>query len=98
MAFPRLNALSFWLMIPAGILMAFSLLGGGFDTGWTVYPPLSAAFETAQMDLVLLGVYLAGLSSIIGGINILTTYSSYARRGWVYFACPFLCGPPWLPS
>lgn len=88
MAFPRLNALSFWLMIPAGLLIAFSLLGGGFDTGWTVYPPLSATFETAQMDLVLLGVYLAGLSSIIGGINILTTILKLRAPGMGLFRMP----------
>ena len=43
-AFPRLNAFSYWLVPPAGILVACGLLAGGFDTGWTVYPPLSSAF------------------------------------------------------
>ena len=56
MAFPRLNALSFWLIPPAGLLVAFSLLGGGVDTGWTVYPPLSATFEGIGMNLLLVGI------------------------------------------
>ena len=42
MAFPRLNAFSFWIAVPAGIILLSSLFLGGFDTGWTGYPPLSA--------------------------------------------------------
>jgi len=41
MAFPRLNAFSYWIAIPAAVLLLSSLALGGFDTGWTGYPPLS---------------------------------------------------------
>jgi cytochrome c oxidase subunit 1 len=41
MAFPRLNAFSFWIAIPAAVVLLSSLALGGFDTGWTGYPPLS---------------------------------------------------------
>ncbi|HKJ26940.1 MAG TPA: cbb3-type cytochrome c oxidase subunit I, partial [Anaerolineales bacterium] len=42
MAFPRLNAFSFWIAPPAAVILLSSLFLGGFDTGWTGYPPLSA--------------------------------------------------------
>jgi cytochrome c oxidase subunit 1 len=88
MAFPRLNALTYWLLPPAALLVAFSLLGGGFDTGWTVYPPLSASFENIGMDLVLLGIYLGGLSTILGAVNILTTIFRLRAPGMNFFRMP----------
>jgi cytochrome c oxidase subunit 1 len=88
MAFPRLNALTYWLLPPAALLVVFSLLGGGFDTGWTVYPPLSASFENIGMDLVLLGIYLGGLSTILGAVNILTTIFRLRAPGMGFFRMP----------
>ena len=69
-------------------MVAFSLLAGGFDTGWTVYPPLSAGFENLAMDLVLIGIYLAGLSSILGAVNILTTIFKMRAPGMSFFRMP----------
>ncbi|HEX7475957.1 MAG TPA: cbb3-type cytochrome c oxidase subunit I [Dehalococcoidales bacterium] len=87
-AFPRLNAFSFWLVPPAGILVACGLLAGGFDTGWTAYPPLSASFENIGMNFVLLGIYLAGLSSILGAINFLVTIFKMRAPGMTLFRMP----------
>jgi cytochrome c oxidase subunit I len=87
-AFPRLNAFSYWLVPPAGILVACGLLAGGFDTGWTVYPPLSSGFENVGMDFILLGIYLSGLSSILGAINFLTTISRLRTPGMGLFRMP----------
>jgi cytochrome c oxidase subunit 1 len=88
MAFPRLNAFSYWLTPAAGLLAVFSLLAGGFDTGWTVYPPLAASFENPGMDLVIMGVYLAGLSSILTAINVITTTVKLRAPGMKYFRMP----------
>ncbi len=88
MAFPRLNAFTFWLLPPAGLLVVFSLLAGGFDTGWTVYPPLSASFESLGMDFVLLGIYLGGLSTILGAVNILATIFKMRAPGLKFFRMP----------
>jgi cytochrome c oxidase subunit 1 len=88
MAFPRLNAISFWLLLPAALLVTFSLAAGGFDTGWTVYPPLSAAFENVGMDMVLLGIYIGGLATILGSINILATIIKMRAPGMTYFRLP----------
>jgi cytochrome c oxidase subunit I len=87
-AFPRLNAFSFWLMPAAGLLAVFSLLTGGFDTGWTAYPPLSAAFEPAGMNLILIGVYLSGMSSILNAINVITTTLKMRAPGMNLFRMP----------
>ncbi|MBI2858498.1 MAG: cbb3-type cytochrome c oxidase subunit I [Chloroflexi bacterium] len=88
MAFPRLNALSFWLVPPAGALMVLGLAFGGFDTGWTLYPPLSSKFEPFGFNLVLLGVYVAGFSSILGAINLLTTIFTMRAPGMRLFRMP----------
>jgi cytochrome c oxidase subunit 1 len=88
MAFPRLNAFSYWLVPPAGLLVACGLLAGGFDTGWTTYPPLSSGFENISMDFIFLGIYLSGLSSILGAINILTTIVKMRAPGMGIFRMP----------
>ncbi|MFQ5925283.1 MAG: cbb3-type cytochrome c oxidase subunit I [Dehalococcoidia bacterium] len=87
MAFPRLNAFSFWLVPPAGILLILSLFVGGFDTGWTAYPPLST-MAPLGMQFMLLAVYLVGLSSILGGINFLTTIIKSRAPGMSLFRMP----------
>jgi len=88
MAFPRLNAFSFWLTPPAGLFVVLSLAAGGFDTGWTAYPPLSASFENPGMDFILVGVYLAGGSSILTAINVLATVFRMRAPGMSFFRMP----------
>jgi cytochrome c oxidase subunit 1 len=88
MAFPRLNALSFWLIPPAGLLVAASLFVGGFSTGWTTYPPLADSYEPFGVLLALLGVIIAGISSILNGVNILTTIIRERVPGMNFFKMP----------
>lgn len=88
MAFPHLNAFTFWLIPPATLLAIFSLAAGGFDTGWTVYPPLSSSFEPVGMNLILIGVYLVGLSSILTAVNIITTIVKMRAPGMSFFRMP----------
>jgi cytochrome c oxidase subunit 1 len=76
MAFPRLNNLSFWLLIPSFIFLLLSrVLDAGVGTGWTVYPPLSDStyHSGISVDLAIFRLHLAGISSILGRINFLTT-------------------------
>jgi cytochrome c oxidase subunit 1 len=72
MAFPRLNALSFWLLVPGGLLMLASFFVGGAESGWTAYPPLSTTTPTGQ-TLWAVALQFVGFSSIFGAINFLTT-------------------------
>lgn len=89
MAFPRLNAFSFWVAVPASVLLLMSLVLGGFDTGWTAYPPLSARAPVG-MQMFFLGVFVAGWSSILGGLNIVATVLRMRAKGMTAFRMPIL--------
>jgi cytochrome c oxidase subunit 1 len=88
MAFPFLNMMSFWCAVPAGLLMAAAwfVKTGGPGAGWTSYPPLSAlpmATESSKLGqtLWLIAVFLVGSSSIMGGINYMTTIINLRAPG-----------------
>ena len=75
-AFPRLNALSFWLSLLGGLLVWFSFVAGGApDAGWFAYPPLSGhTYSTGQgLDYYVLGLAVNGAGTIVGGVNIAAT-------------------------
>ena len=87
MAFPRLNAFAFWINIPGAIWLVSTLFLGGFDTGWTGYPPLSQ-LAPLGMQLFFFGVYVVGLSSILGSLNIIVTIIKMRAPGMNYFRMP----------
>jgi hypothetical protein len=76
MAFPRLNNISFWLLIPSLLLFIFSaMIENGAGTGWTIYPPLSGiqSHSGPSVDLAIFGLHLSGISSMLGAMNFITT-------------------------
>ena len=76
MAFPRMNNFSFWILVPAIILLIVSAtIGSGAGTGWTIYPPLSNKLGHAgpSVDMAIFALHLAGASSILGAVNFITT-------------------------
>lgn len=87
MAFPRLNAFAYWINVPSGIVLLSSLFFGGFDTGWTGYPPLSVQAPLG-IQMFFLGVYVFGLSSILGGLNVIVTIIRLRAPGMNYFRMP----------
>src|SRR5574340_1137834 len=87
MAFPRLNAFGFWLAVPASIVILAAIFSGGFDTGWTGYPPLSAKAPLG-IQMFFLGVFVAGWSSILGGLNLLATVLRMRAKGMTAFRLP----------
>jgi cytochrome c oxidase subunit 1 len=88
MAFPRLNAFAFWINVPGAVLLTLSMfLPRGWDTGWTGYPPLSLRSGTG-VDLFMLGVYMIGLSSILGSLNLLVTTLRMRMPGMTLFRMP----------
>jgi cytochrome c oxidase subunit 1 len=87
MAFPRLNSFSFWIAVPAGIIILSSLFMGGFDTGWTGYPPLSVRAPVG-IQMFFLGVSLAGYSSILGALNIIVTVIRLRAESMTPFRMP----------
>jgi cytochrome c oxidase subunit 1 len=87
MAFPRLNAFAYWVNVPGAVLVLSSLFLGGFDTGWTGYPPLSARAPLG-MQMFFWGVYLIGLSSILGSLNIIVTAVRMRAPGMTAWRMP----------
>jgi cytochrome c oxidase subunit 1 len=73
MAFPKLNALAFWMIPPGGVLLLLSFFVGAPAAGWTSYPPLSIVTNQAGELIWILSVLLLGTSSILGAVNFLTT-------------------------
>ena len=73
MAFPKLNAIAFWLNPPAGALLLGSFFFGGAQAGWTSYPPLSVITANAAQTMWILAIVLVGTSSILGSVNFLIT-------------------------
>ena len=74
MAFPRLNNISFWLLLPSLFLFLFaSVIENGAGTGWTLYPPLSnvLAHPSLSVDFGIFAFHVTGLSSIFGSLNLL---------------------------
>ncbi len=68
MAFPKLNAIAFWLNPPAGLLLVASFFFGGSQSGWTAYPPLSLITAPIAQSLWILAIVLVGTSSILGSV------------------------------
>jgi cytochrome c oxidase subunit 1 len=89
MAFPRLNNWSFWLLPPAGILLVTSFLapGGATAAGWTLYAPLSVQMGPG-MDMAIFALHIAGASSIMGSINIITTILNMRAPGMSLMKMP----------
>jgi len=77
MIFPRLNALSLWLIVISLLFMFLSLLfDGGVNAGWTFYVPLSV-YNYSSMDLMVFSLHVAGLSSLVGSLNFIVTFMRY---------------------
>jgi cytochrome c oxidase subunit 1 len=92
MAFPRLNALSYWFYLFGGLTMVSGFLtaGGAADFGWTGYTPLSAIADSPGLgpDLWLMGVVLTGLSGVLTGVNIVATVLCMRAPGMRMFRMP----------
>ena len=88
MAFPRLNAFAYWINIPGIVMLLSTILLGGIDAGWTGYPPLSANLAKIGFSMFFLGVYLVGLSSILGALNLITTIVRLRAPGMTWFRMP----------
>jgi cytochrome c oxidase subunit I len=86
-AYPRLEALSFWLTIPAYLILLSGIPLGGFHTGWTLYAPLSVQ-DTSGMDAPLFAFGLMGISLVLAGFNILITVICYRAPGMRWSRIP----------
>ena len=89
MAFARMNNFSFWLMVPAGILLvaSFFVPGGAVAAGWTLYAPLTLQMGIG-MDMGIFALHILGASSIMGSINIITTILNMRAPGMTLMKMP----------
>lgn len=88
MAFPRINLLSWYLFMTGGILAIAAIVGGGVDTGWTFYTPYSTTYANSQVMAMALGIFVAGFSSILTGLNIIVTTHTMRAPGMTWFRLP----------
>jgi cytochrome c oxidase subunit I len=88
LAFPRLNLLSWYVYITAGIFILFSLIFGGADTGWTFYTPLSTRSAHGYVMTTALGALISGFSSILTGLNFIVTIHRMRAPGLTWHRLP----------
>jgi cytochrome c oxidase subunit I len=89
-AFPRLNALSYWLFLFGGIVLYASWFssGGAPKAGWTSYVPLSVYSKGSGQDLWILSLHILTLASLAGAINFLVTIFNMRTRGMSWMRMP----------
>ncbi|MGA1725920.1 MAG: cbb3-type cytochrome c oxidase subunit I, partial [Burkholderiaceae bacterium] len=92
MAFARMNNLSFWLMIPAALMLggSFFMPGGAPAAGWTLYAPLTLQMGPS-MDAAIFAMHILGASSIMGSINIIVTILNMRAPGMTLMKMPMFC-------
>jgi cytochrome c oxidase subunit I len=90
MAFPRLNALSFWLLLAGGLVFYASIFWSPPEAGWTSYPPLSSALYSPSggQDAWIYLIHLTGISSLVGAINFYATVANMRARGMSWGRLP----------
>src|SRR5213595_645860 len=88
LAFPRINLLSWYLLLAAGILILHSFSTGGLDTGWTFYTPLSSVYSNSAVTPAVIGIFINGFSSILTGLNFLVTVHTMRAPGMTWFRLP----------
>ena len=92
MAFARMNNLSFWLLIPAALMIvgSFFMPGGAPAAGWTLYAPLTLQMGPS-MDAAIFALHILGASSIMGSINIIVTVLNMRAPGMTLMKMPLFC-------
>jgi cytochrome c oxidase subunit I len=88
LAFPRLNLISWYLFVVAGVAVLYSLFAGGVDTGWTFYTPLTTAYSKGHVVATVVAIFIAGFSSIATGLNFIITIHRLRAPGMTWYKMP----------
>ncbi len=88
LAFPRINLLSWYCYVVAGILLLYTVINGGVDTGWTFTTPLSTHFVNTNVISAGLAAFVAVFSSIFTGLNFIVTIHRMSAPGLTWFRLP----------
>jgi cytochrome c oxidase subunit I len=87
-AFPKLNLMSWYVFVTGAACVLYAVLTGGVDTGWTFYTPYSSSYAHTQVIAAALGIFIAGFSSILTGLNFLVTIHKMRAPGLTWFRLP----------
>jgi cytochrome c oxidase subunit 1 len=88
LAFPRINLISWYLYVMGGVIVLSVAASGGLDTGWTFYTPYSSMSTNTNATLAIVGVFVAGFSSILTGFNFIVTVHRMRAPGLTWFRLP----------
>jgi cytochrome c oxidase subunit 1 len=88
LAFPRLNLASWYIFVIGACFALFAMVSGGVDTGWTFYTPYSTAFSNTHVIATGLGIFIAGFSSILTGLNFIVTIHKMRAPGQTWLRLP----------
>jgi cytochrome c oxidase subunit I len=88
LAFPRINLLSWYLLIIGAAFAMTAVFAGGVDTGWTFYTPYSSRYSNTYVSMALIGVFIAGFSSILTGLNFVVTVHLMRAPGMYWSRLP----------
>jgi cytochrome c oxidase subunit 1 len=88
LAFPKINLFSWYLYMVGAAFAFWSLLHGGVDTGWTFYTPYSTTYSNTYVLSTGIGVFVAGFSSILTGLNFIVTIHRMRAPGLNWFRLP----------
>jgi cytochrome c oxidase subunit 1 len=87
-AFPRLNLMSWYIFLIGAAFACYAIVAGGVDTGWTFYTPFSSLYSNANVLAAAAGVFVTGFSSIVTGLNFITTTHMLRAPGMTWFRLP----------
>jgi len=88
LAFPKVNLASWYVFNLAGMFTLYAMFAGGVDTGWTFYTPYSTTYSNTHVVATGLGVFIAGFSSIMTGLNFIVTIHRMRAPGLTWFRLP----------
>jgi cytochrome c oxidase subunit 1 len=88
LAFPRINLASWYLFVLGAIWTVYAMLAGGVDTGWTFYQPFTSQSSHYNVVPTLIGIVIAGFSSIFTGLNFIVTTHRLRAPGLTWFRLP----------
>ena len=87
-AFPKINLISWYLFVIGGCTELYMMLSGGVDTGWTFTTPLSTHYLNTNVIAAAMGIFIAGFSSILTGLNFIVTIHRMRAPGMTWFRLP----------
>ncbi len=88
LAFPRLNLASWYLFTLGSVFTVVVTVMGGVDTGWTFYAPYSSTYSNSYVVPTIAGIFIAGFSSILTGLNFIVTIHTMRAPGLTWFRLP----------